>query len=339
VDEKAVYIDTPKENDQQKHHLIGGLWLEDSNELNEADAELLKEVAASYGLCFAHLKLSAQKTSYFSGGKARKYKLIATLIAIMAFCFPVQLKITAPAEVISDKPFIISAPFDGLLDNVYVEPGQTIKKGDRLASMDKTELEARFETVEQELKIAQAAYAKTGLEALRNSERKADLRGLQADINARKTALKHAEIFLERSDIIAERDGIAIFSDQSTLINRPFRAGEKIMTIADQESAALLVRVPAQALLPVKEGTEFSFHLNPEPLTNRSARLNVIGYEPSQDSDGLLTYKLRAEIDEDDRDAVRIGWQGTANVPSKRSILGYAVLRRPLIALRDMIGL
>lgn len=229
VDEQNIYLDEAQNNDNTNDKptakLIGGIWLEHDKPLHDAEEELLKEVSASYGLCLAHLILSAQKNSYLSGNKAKKYKLVLMLIALIAFFFPVRLSVTAPAEIVSAKPFIVSAPFDGILDKVLVSPGDEITPNMIVAQMDKTELQARFDNTEQELNIAQSAYARANLESLRNPERRADLRELQSEINAKRTALEHAELFLSRSDIRAETSGVAIFSDKSSLQDKPIRAG------------------------------------------------------------------------------------------------------------------
>jgi hypothetical protein len=74
--------------------------------------------------------------------------------------------------------------------------------------------------------------------------------------------------------------------------------------------------------------------MNVAPLSYFTTHIQTIGYQASPDADGLLTYKLRGSLPEADKHSFRIGWQGSATVYTDWSILGYALLRRPLIALR-----
>jgi len=136
---------------------------------------------------------------------------------------------------------------------------------------------------------------------------------------------------------MAPDNGVAIFSDKTSLEGRALSMGEKIMTIADPDNQQLLVRIPVQSLLPIADNQPMSFYLNTNPLNHYDGVISTIGYEPSPDPDGLLTYKIRATFDVDQGD-LRIGWQGTAKIKSDWSIMGYALLRRPLIALRNILG-
>ena len=116
------------------------------------------------------------------------------------------------------------------------------------------------------------------------------------------------------------------------------KTGEKLMLIANPNDTELLIRIPIDSLLPISEKSKTSFYLNVTPLSSYCATIKSIGYQASPDPDGLLTYKMRADIKQKDKD-LRIGWKGTAKIKSNWSILGYAVLRKPLIALRNLLGL
>lgn len=109
------------------------------------------------------------------------------------------------------------------------------------------------------------------------------------------------------------------------------------MMIANPQTLELLVRVPADAMIPLEKNADVSFYANAAPLRAYAGATLNAGYQASADPDGLMTYKLRAQLDSDDD--LRIGWKGTAKIYGEWTILGYSLLRRPLIALRNLTGL
>ena len=107
--------------------------------------------------------------------------------------------------------------------------------------------------------------------------------------------------------------------------------------IADTSRYDALIRIPVDAMVPLKSESLASLYLNVAPLSSHDAIIKSIGYQASPDPDGLLTYKVYASpVDAAD---LRSGWKGTAKIRGEWTILSYAVLRRPLAALRRMTGI
>ena len=109
------------------------------------------------------------------------------------------------------------------------------------------------------------------------------------------------------------------------------------MEIAAPGNTQLLVRIPVDALIDFDHDAGLYFYPNVSPLKKIKADITAVGYQASPDPDGLLTYKVRATFD-DKEQAFRIGWKGTAKIYGDWTVLSYAVLRRPLIALRQLGG-
>ena len=77
--------------------------------------------------------------------------------------------------------------------------------------------------------------------------------------------------------------------------------------------------------------------MNVDPLHSHDAELRTISYQSSKDEDGLLSYKARAII-ENPQDVERVGLTGTAKVYGDKTLFIINVLRRPMIAVRNLIG-
>lgn len=318
---------------------IGGLWLEHDSVPDEQNHLLLQEIAELYAFVlekFARTNLVGMAGTYW---KNKKIKMVLMAAFVVFLLFPVRLSVTAPAEIVPENPGVIAIPFDGVLDTVLVNPGDKIEQGQIVAQMDKTALKARLANARESLNTIQSELSGARRLAMSNPDKKKELALLQAEIALKKVDLERAKDQLNKSDIRAPRDGVAIFSSVNELKGKPMGIGERVMMIADPDQKLLQIRVPSQSMISIVEDIPVSFHMNVSPLKSYKAGIKNIGYQATPDPDGLLTYKIRASLSETDKAALRLGWQGSGKVYGSWSILSYAILRRPLIFLRKVSGL
>lgn len=310
--------------------LWGILWVDRESGFSALDSILLDELADAYGYGMHALMRPDGKKMH---GWTRK---LLALFVLVVFCWPVRLSATAPAEVVAKDPYIISVPFDGILAEILIEPNTQVKKGDILAKIDDTALRSQLVGAEHRLIMARSVLAEAERESITVSEKKQQLAELRADLALRQQEVIYAKELLTQSMIIAARDGVAVFSDKNDLRGRPVRAGDNIMVVSALDETELLIRIPVDAMLTINEAEPVTFFLNTAPLQRKQAHIKNLSYQASIDPDGLLTYKMRAAFAEGDVD--RIGLTGTAKIYGRRSLLGYSLLRRPLISLRRLLG-
>lgn len=319
--------------------VIGGLWFEHESIPDEQDRLLLQEIAELYAFVlekFTRANLAGMAQTYWKNKKI-KMALIAAFIVFLLF--PVRLSVTAPAEIVPEDPGVITVPFDGVLDTVLVNPGDKIEEGQIVAQMDKTALKARLANAREALNTIQSELSGARRLAMRDPDKKKELALLQAEIALKNVDLERAKNQMNKSDIRAPRDGVAVFSSTNEFKGKPMGIGERVMMIADPDQKLLQIRVPSQSIISIKPDIPVSYHMNVSPLKSYQADIKNIGYQATPDPDGLLTYKIRAALREDDKAALRLGWQGSGKVYGSWSILSYAILRRPLIFLRKVSGL
>jgi hypothetical protein len=317
--------------------VIGGLWIETDAQYQEAEIKILEEVSVTYAYVMAHLQMRQRLKFWNKATDALKYRKAIISCAIILALLPVRQTITAPAEIVARDADVITVPFDGMIEGIEVDPGDTVTDGQIVAKMDTTNLNAQVTIARQELNVAESKLARLQREAVENPDKGSDLNILQSEINKKQVELNYAETVQKNADITATRAGTAIFSDANRLKGKPARMGDVVMTVADPQDAELLVRIPVQSLLPIEEGYKVVFYLNASPLSGRLAKVKTIGYQATPDPDGLLTYKILADIE--DKENLRIGWQGTAKVKGNWTILSYLILRKPLASIRYMTGL
>ena len=318
--------------------VLGGLWLERETNFKEPEIQILNELSFYYTRALMLARVSHKREFLPLSDRLKPYrKYIWIFLTLMAF-FPVQLTINAPAEVVAVSTRTVSVPFDGTLREVTIDPGTRVTEGYTLAEMDIETLSLQADTASEALKAAQTQLSRLRREVLSNPEKKAELNRLLSEIKTKEIEANYALSQLERAAIKSPRDGVAIFADKNDLKDKPVKIGQTIMQIADPKQTELLVRVPLQAMIPITEEAQVSFFSNASPLASYGANIQTIGYQASEDSDGLLTYKIRATFS-NNPDDIRIGWKGVANIKGNWTILIYRILRRPLITLRSLTGM
>ncbi len=318
-----------------------GLWLDRDKEFSEMERVLLSDLSVAYGFGYEALKERKEKNTQFltriykSENKYKKYILGALVIASL---FPVRLKITAPMEIVPRQPFIISVPYDGVMRDITVEPNQSVEAGQVVAVMENTAIENQALMAGQELNVVRSALDKTTRESIVNAEKKAELNSLLAQMRTKEMARGQAQDMLEKSQIIAPKDGVVIFSDANDWRGKPVRTGERIMLLSDPFETEILVRVPIDSMLKINTDIPLSYYLGVSPFRSHKAEIISIGYQATPDPDGLLTYKIRARFKQN-TGTQRVGWTGTAKLYGDWTIYGYAIARKPLAALRKLTGL
>lgn len=321
--------------DEQK--IIGGVWLERETGFKDNEIQILKELSFYYTRALVMLKIHGKRDFLPLSDRTRPYRRYIWVLLILLAFFPVRLTISAPTEVIATSSQTLSVPFDGILSKIEVDPGDTVTKGDRLASMDVETLTLEVNTARESLRAAQDKLSRLRREVLSNPEKKVELSRLRSEIKTKEIEADYTEARLEKALLRAPRDGVAIFADKNDLQNKPVKTGQAIMQIADPKEIELLIRVPIKSMLPIDNAAPVTFYPNAMPLENYAAEIETIGYQASDDSDGLLTYKIRAGLREGSDD-IRIGWKGISKIQGDWTILIYKIMRRPLITLRSVLG-
>jgi hypothetical protein len=94
-------------------------------------------------------------------------------------------------------------------------------------------------------------------------------------------------------------------------------------------------------VLGLKEGAEVTLFLNVDPQNPVPARLSFASYQASPTPDGVLAYRLKAGFANpgDPTVDLRIGLKGIAKVYGESTTLFYYLMRRPLAAARQRLGL
>ncbi len=325
----------PLKTDQEGS--LGAIWFERSVKMNEAEQVILDELIVVFSQVLGvwrrrdHSKL----IGFLQRGRLQKWAIVAFVLFLI---FPVHLSVSGPAEIVPRKADVITVPFDGIIRNTVVIPGAYVKEGDVVAEMDNDALVSQAEIAQQAFLTVQASLARVERESLVDPTKKIKLLEIRQDMLAKEIERDYALSLKQKSQIRAKRSGIAIFEGEQSLRGKPVSAGDKLMLIADTSEYELLIRVPVESMIDIKEGALVKFFLNVNPLSSKSATVRSAGYRASADPDGLFSYKVFADIDPS-HEAPRIGWKGIARIEGNWTVLSYAILRKPILSIRKFMGL
>ena len=147
----------------------------------------------------------------------------------------VPLSALAPAEIVARDPFVVAAPIDGVIEAIEVDPSHAVKKGDLLVKLADTTLRNRFEVASREVQVAEARLKQSNQIAFSDPRGMHEIGIARAELGLKIAERDFARELLEKSEIRAQRDGIAMYSDKRDLLGRPVAVGERILEVADAQ--------------------------------------------------------------------------------------------------------
>ena len=298
-------------------------------------AEQLTRLAATWSYCWA--ALSTRKPAWKTRLTPRQRKF-ALLAAALLFFVPVKQTALAPAEVVSRDALVVASPLDGVIKTFHVAPNQPVRKGDKLFSLDETTLRNRLQVGLKGIGVADAELNAASQRAFDSNPARNDIAQLTGRSEERRAELASIEAQLARIEVLAPRDGVAVFGDTNDWIGKPVSTGERILLIADPAQPAMLINLPVADAIALDVGANVKLYLTTHPLSALDGKIIETSYQSVTTPDGIAAYRLRASLTGQPEEA-RLGLHGTAKVYGNWVVLGYYLLRRPLAAAREWSGL
>ncbi len=272
------------------------------------------------------------------GRLSRGIKLagLALSLTLAAMFIPVRQFVIAPAEIVSLDSVAVTSPVEGIIASVPVRPNESVKAGEVLVKLDDTTIRNRLEGARQALEVARAEFLASAHRSMITSDRGTEVGVLRGRINERLAEVAFLEEQLGLLDLRASRSGIAVYGQVNDLIGKPVSPGQKVMELADPKRIGVQVWVPVADAINVREGARFNLMLYSDPLTARGATLEQASYQAIRSPDGVAAYRLRATLDT--QDVSRLGLRGNAKIDGEPIALGYFLFRRPIVVIRQWLG-
>jgi multidrug efflux pump subunit AcrA (membrane-fusion protein) len=319
--------------------LPAGLVLLRQAPWSDGEIRIAERLAATY----SHARAALGRSRMLAFGwpawvRPRRVVAAVTVAVILLAMLPVRQSAVAPATIMPRQPVAVTAPFDGVIAEVVVQPYQAVSAGQDLVRFDSSQARGRLQMARNSERVAAADLLKTRQRAFSDADAGARLGAVAAQLDLHRSEADYAEELLGRTVIKADRAGIVLFDDPQDWTGKPVVVGERIMTLADPAEVMLQVSLPADEAFVLAAGAPVSFFLNTDPLREIAATITHVAYEANIAPEGFLAYRLTARFTDVDAPP-RIGLKGTAKVYGETVALARFLLRRPLAALRLMVRL
>lgn len=347
------HIFTLAESDQsvlKNHALPYGMWiplgqsgqvdaglvcLRSQQPFLPAELSLAQRLAGTY----THAWLALEgKRSLATGSHRFKPLLWAVPLLLVACGFiPVPLSVVAPVEVVARDPWRLTAPIEGVVRQIRVEPNSPVKQGDALLQFEDLKPYNEMVVAGRKLAVAEARSEQVNSAAFDDPDARAEMAVAGTEYQLAKVNYQYMSDVYQRTRVTAPVNGVAIFTNKREWEGKPVRVGEEIMQIADPHRIQFRIDLPLKDNIPLKQGSDVTLFLDSSPMKAWHASLSSYSYTPQTTPEGISSYVLLADL-QPGEGYPRIGARGTARVYSETVPLWFQLLRRPIAWVRQHTG-
>ncbi|HNQ24397.1 MAG TPA: HlyD family efflux transporter periplasmic adaptor subunit [Phycisphaerae bacterium] len=321
--------------------MVAGLWLERWGQasFNPAMLPRLELLAQAYGVAWRSVTGLPHPWRARVTSRKGTVALTAAVVLLAALVFVrVPLRIVARCEVVPREPVAVTAPLNGVVDEVIVLPGRAVERGDLLAVYDKRIATEEVQIARQQVQIIESELQRARVQAFDDPAARSDIALLANRLEQERVRLQAAQYQVERLEVRAPVPGTLMFDDPSQWRGRPVQVGELLMMVVDPTRTKLRVWLPESDNIEFDRDAPIAVVLDSDPRTRRSASLCFTANCAEVDRDGMPCFRAEAEWS-DPGPGLRMGLQGTAVLYGEEVPLGYWLLRRPLATTRRHLGI
>ncbi len=313
---------------------FAGLLVARAAVMRETEAFRLDRVAETVGHSWLALTGNAPVRRVKGLGPKEKRGLVVGLAVIALF--PVQLTALAPVEVVAARPFVVAAPFSGVIDRVIVPPNGVVKAGQPVLRFDDTKLRNDLDVAAEKLEVARTRVERSTNLAIGAREEGRDITLMHAEYELAQADHAYARDLLARAEVTAPKAGTALYSDRRDWEGRAVNVGDPILQIVDPNDVDFRIDLPTREQMSLPTGGKVKVWLDAQPLWAIDARLETVSYQARPTAEGVLSFAVVAHPL---GDAPRVGSRGTAKIYGSWVPLFYSLLRRPISSLRQFVGI
>lgn len=255
---------------------------------------------------------------------------IAVLVlAVLPFLITGELRVSAQATLQGREQRAAVAPVDGFLRESQVRAGDSVQRGDVIATLDDRDL--RLQQSQSLAKSQQAGQA--ARDALATGDRAASAKA-SAELAEAMASLALIDAQLDRLEVSAPMDGIIVSGDLSQKLGAPVSQGEVLFEIARLDGFRVLVDVSEYDLSLIALGQTGEVVLT--SLSARTVPIRVTGISAvSEPADGENRFRVEAQV-VGLPERARPGMEGVAKISAGRASLAWIWLRGTVNRLRLM---
>lgn len=255
-------------------------------------------------------------------GRAGKIAIAAVCAALLLMAIPMPHRINCPCSLEPTVRQFAVAPHDGILLESFVKPGDLVKAGQVLATMEDRELrlEAADLIAEREVAIKKRDVSRSARDAAATQIAEFEI----AKLDARIRLIRFKQ---ENLEIKSAVDGIVLQGDLDDAKGAPVRTGDVLMEVAPLKTLTLKIDVPERDVAYVKPGQGATIVLDGNPFDAIHGEIDLV-HPTSEVRDHRNVFVSEVTIENATR-TLRPGMRGFAKINEGWRPLGWIMLHRP----------
>lgn len=258
---QAVLVAKDKNFEQDSDHSTLSLYLKNNVDLMQPLLTLWSN--AEHNLLQHSLASSKNFLAKYTkqGNYAWKFvSLFLGLFFIGIVAIPVDKRVTSNLNVEGNTRWIISTPMQGFIRQVFVRPGDKVKKNQLLLKLDDTdfkiqmaEQQSMLEQAQHQFRVAMAEQNLTdsGLASNQIRQQEAKIQTIQRKIT--------------QTNVNSPMDGTVINGDWIQQTGTPIESGKELFQIASQDAYKVILHIADQDIYLVKNGQDGNLKLTSLP--------------------------------------------------------------------------
>ncbi len=266
-----------------------------------------------------------------SGSSRRKTAIAAALIATAVLCIPMPYKIKCQCLVEPVVRRAVVAPYDGVLQETFVEPGALVSKGEVLARMDEREIEWELAGLEAEYNRARKQRDETMADDDVSASQRAKLEMERLDIKR--------QLLVNRGDNLEIKSpiaGIIISGDLEKVEGAPLAVGDALFEIAPLDNLLVEISIADRDIAHVPNDAKVQIRLDAYPWRKWKGTIaNVWPRSEVRDEDNVFIAEVR--LDNADLQ-LRPGMKGRAKVVGESHSLAWNLFHKPCESVLLWLG-
>lgn len=246
--------------------------------------------------------------------------LVLLLLAVV-MALPIPYRVSAKTVIEGEVHRVQAAPFDGFLQQVHVRPGDTVRSGQVMASLDDRDLRIEEDRWSSE-KDQNASRLR---EAMANHDLAA-IAQIQAQVGQAEAQLALVRQKLERSVIRAPFDGVVVSGDLSQELGASIEVGKRLFEVAPLQSYRIVLQVDERDIRHIRLGQQGTIVMT--GLAGDTMDFSVNAVTPvATAEDGQNFFRVEARLS-GELPRLRPGMEGVGKIETERHSIGWVLTHR-----------
>ena len=317
--------------------LVGGFWFErwGGNNWHPQEQEIIKFLIDAYGAAWKKFITSA---AIWRMLKAKWTWYSVLLILLLMMFVRVPLRVAAPCEVVPHHPIVVTAPLDGIIQEVVVEPGQFVKEATTLFEYDKRVPMQELKVAQKQVEITRSELNRSTTLGLEDPRSRAEIAVLTLRLQREEIRLALAQYHAGQLTVTAPQEGYVVLDEPDQWRGKPVQVGERVMILSHPEQTKIRFWVPEGDNIAFDKEKPVKVVLNVAPERSYKANVIYIANYTSLDEKQVPSFVAEANWVNGVPD-IKTGLKGTAVLYGDNVSLFYFIIRKPWSSIRRWTGM